>query len=308
MDNQEIKEELTSTLKNLLEKISQLSISLQTKLKIVRLYVPTQFNFQLRLYNFSQTWLQNELDSLITNYIRSWLQYPINSCVSEIIHLPLSYGGLGIPSLKAIAAKHNLSVRAGLRDNEDPNMKLLWEITSPKHIPTDTLLLNSTFSEACHKLSQTSLSSSLIHIKSLVVQGPSISAINSELEKKEIKRWSNFSLSLPDSTFKFLRKALQQQLATAANMQRWHRTGSNLCSLCQSVQTNKHVLSNCSFPGSLARYSDRHNSILKIIFDYLMSVLPSSFTIYVDLPTSNPINTIFNTLRPDLAILYSFPK
>ena len=182
-------------------------------------------------------------------------------------------------------------------------MKLLWEITSPKHIPTDALLLNSTFSEACHKLSQTSLSSSLNHIKSLVVQGPSISAINSELEKKEIKRWSNFSLSLPDSTFKFLRKALQQQLATAANMQRWHRTGSNLCSLCQSVQTNKHVLSNCSFPGSLARYSARHNSILKIIFDYLMSVLPSSFTIYVDLPTSNPINTIFNTLRPDLAIL-----
>ena len=87
-------------------------------------------------------------------------------------------------------------------------------------------------------------------------------------------------------------------------MHRWHRTASNLCCLCQSVQTNKHVLSNCSFPGSLARYSDRHNSILTIIYNYLKSTLPFSTLVYVDLPNSNPINILFNNLRPDLAVLY----
>ena len=211
MDNQEIKSQLIARLKNLLEKISTAKLSLQLKLKIVRLYLPTQFNFQLRIYNFSQTWLENELDSLITNCIRTWLQYPINSCVAEIIHLPLSYGGLGIPSLKTIAAKHNLSVRAGLRDNDDPNMRLLWEMSSSKNIPTDALILNSNLPEANHKLLQESVTTSLNHVKSLIIQGPSISSVNSELDKKEIKRWSNLSLTLPDNIFKFVRKGFQNQ-------------------------------------------------------------------------------------------------
>ena len=182
-------------------------------------------------------------------------------------------------------------------------MRLLWEMTSHKNIPTDTLLLNSNFPEASRKLSLESLSGSLNHIESLVLQGPSISSINSTLKKAEIKRWSNLSLSLPDSTFKFVRKALQNQLATAANMQRWHRTLSNLCCLCKSIQTNKHVLSNCSFPGSLSRYTVRHNSILTIISDYLKATLPSSFTLYVDLPNNNSISSLFDSLRPDLAIM-----
>jgi hypothetical protein len=182
-------------------------------------------------------------------------------------------------------------------------MRLLWGTTSIKNVPSDALSFNSNYPEASKKLSLDSVSSSLSHISSLIIQGPLISCINSVLDKWEIKRWSSLSMSLPDSSLKFVRKALQQQLATAANMQRWHRTASNLCILCNSVQTNKHVLSNCSFPGSLSRYTDRHNAILKYLSDYINSVLPSSFTLYVDLPNSNPICSLFNNLRPDLAIL-----
>ena len=68
------------------------------------------------------------------------------------------------------------------------------------------------------------------------------------------------------------------------------------------IQTNKHVLSNCSASGPLSRYTIRHNSILTILTEYLTSALPSSSTIYADLPNKKPINLIFKTLRPDLVI------
>lgn len=302
MDNSEIKVQLLSKLKALLEKISLLKISAQSKLKIVRLYLPTQFTFQLRLYCLPQTWISNYLDSIIVNQIRTWLQYPINTCVAEIMHLPLSKGGLGIPSFKSIAQKQCLSVRAGLRDNSDESIRLVWAETAIKNIPTDSLLKNSNFSKANQTLDNVLKASALDHVKSLVVQGSLVNAINEEIDNREVKRWSTCTLALSESCFKFARKALQQQLATAANMVRWGRSNSNLCSLCRLIQTNKHVLANCPAPGPLSRYTNRHNSILAIIVDYLTSVLPPSSTLYADLPNKNPINLLFNSLRPDLVV------
>src|SRR6267154_1056399 len=302
LDNFDIKEHLTAKLNSLMEKIANLKISIQTKLKIVRYYIPSQLNFELRLYSLSHTWISNELDSIITNKIKTWLQYPINTCVAEIAQLPLSHGGLEIPSLKTISEKQRLSVRAGLRDNSDASIQLLWTETSSKNISTDSLLNNSNYLDARRTLNQQSISRSLNHINRLKIQSPSITTINTELKKQEIKRWSNFTLTLPESVFKFIRKAIQQQLATASNMKRWGRSVNNVCTLCKAIQTNKHVLSNCSSSASLSRYSKRHNSILAILVEYLTSVLPSSNTLYVDLPHRTPINTIFNTLRPDLVI------
>ena len=257
----------------------------------------------MRLYDLPVTWISNELDSKIINKVRTWLQYPINSCVAEIAYLPLSHGGLGIPSLKSISEKQRLSVRAGLRDNRDAKIQLLWAETSPKNVLIDSLLNNSTFPEARRFLNQQSLSTNMNHINSLQIQGPSISTINAELKTQEINRWANLSLTLPESSFKFVRKALQQQLATAANMKRCRgRATSNLCTLCNEIQTNTHVLSNCSSPGPLSCYSKRRNTILSILVEYLTSMLPPS--LYADLPqkTSYQHQTIFHTLRPDLAI------
>ena len=288
-DDLEIKSLLKSKVKTILDKITNLKISSQTKLKIVRLYIPSQLNFELRLYNLSKTWIQNELDSLITNKIRSWLQYPINTCVEEIVQLPLCHGGLGIPSLKTIAERQSLSVRAGLRDNKDASIRLLWAETSYKNVPIDAFLLNTSFLDARRNLTNDSTSRSLAHVNSLEIQGTLVSSINSCLSSQEISRWSKYTLTLLESSFKFVRKALQQQLATAANMKRWGRSAANLCTLCSAVQTNKHVLSNCSSPSTLHRYSNRHNSILTILAEYFKSVLPSTHSLFVDLPTENPI-------------------
>ena len=168
-------------------------------------------------------------------------------------------GGLGIPSLKNIAEKLTLTKRSSLKTNRDAEMQAIWRETSVKNVEIDSRLLTNDLITAKRGLNSEFVSKCLDHVDTLTVQGPLISSINSVLKKSEISRWSQITNKLPEASFKFVRKGVQQQLATASNLMKWGRTQSNLCLFCKIIQTNKHVLSNCSTEGSLARYTDRHN-------------------------------------------------
>ena len=100
MDHSKVKLNLKERLSNMLNITTDLKIKPQQKLKILRLFIPSQLSFDLRIYNISYTWIVENLDSLITNSIRDWLEFPISTCISEIASLPASCGGLDIPSLK----------------------------------------------------------------------------------------------------------------------------------------------------------------------------------------------------------------
>ena len=101
--------------------------------------------------------------------------------------------------------------------------------------------------------------------------------------------------------FCFVRKSLQQQLPTLANLLRWGKALSASCPLCNQLQTNKHVLSNCSSISALHRYKLRHDAILLIICNWIKSV--SAVSIYADIPGFEPLSVLFQSLRPDIAIV-----
>jgi len=111
--------------------------------------------------------------------------------------------------------------------------------------------------------------------------------------------------SLPQHVFNFSRKAMQSQLPTLHNMKLWKRAPSGACPRCGLDQTNKHVLSNCSSPDALARYTDRHNRVLELIARWIVPQLKSNCTLYCDLtlPGARPVCDLFIGFRPDLAIV-----
>jgi len=69
--------------------------------------------------------------------------------------------------------------------------------------------------------------------------------------------WSKSVNQLPGYEYNFVRKAMQSQLPTLNNLHRWGRASSNLCPMCNKIQSNKHVLSNCSSNGALSRFTRR---------------------------------------------------
>ena len=145
------------------------------------------------------------------------------------------------------------------------------------------------------------------HINTLTLQGSSISSIIDNLSSASIKMWSTCINTLTTTLFNFTRKALQLQLPTLSNLIRWKKATSSNCPLCNQIQSNKHVLNNCSSSSMLENYKARHDAILLILARWLESSLDPSLTLYVDLPDFNQNKTheIFNSLRPDITVLSS---
>jgi len=79
--------------------ISNLNIHVrpQSKLLVLRKYIPAQVSFDLQTNDISLTWIDQHLDNQIANSVRFWLELPISTCVAELLTLTINKGGYGIP-------------------------------------------------------------------------------------------------------------------------------------------------------------------------------------------------------------------
>ena len=258
------KTEIVTKLSNLLRITNELKIRPQTKLKILDRFIASQISFSLRVCNFTATWISETLDPLCIKNIRLWIEAPISSCVAEWLISPTSKCGMGIPSLKNRFERLNLSKRAALKNSPNENIRYLWEDSSTRNVNSDSLLLGNSTSAAQKVLAKTQKEEAVIHLTGLPYQGKSIKILTENLPASTLKNWSKMTNSLPGFLFNFARKAIQSQLPTLANLVRWGRASSNLCPLCSAVQSNKHVLSNCSH--SVVIQSNCDKLLLKVMF------------------------------------------
>jgi hypothetical protein len=307
MKNELAKLNLTKKLESLLDITSKLKVKVQVKLKIVKLYIYSQIRFELRLYQFGATWIDLNLDSKTTRHVRGWLEMPISSCVKEMMSLPTHKGGLAIPLLKNIAAQMQLQKRNTLKNSSSHDINHLWSDSSLKHISSDALLVNNTFPAATKSLKSIQVKQAEEHYHSLGVQGAATRTITDNIPKSSISTWASNLETLQGPLHNFAMKALQQQLPTLANLAKWKRVTDPFCPLCNqsSPQTNKHVLSNCSSPTALSRYTDRHNAVLEAIAEWIHEGKPADQSLHADLPSSKflPISDLFEKeVRPDLAL------
>ena len=76
------------------------------------------------------------------------------------------------------------------------------------------------------------------------------------------------------------------------------------CDLCGKKQAQHHVMSFCKTALNQARYTWRHNSVLKTIASHLQSVLtPLNASLYVDIPEYLNSSEIFESAGPDLLVV-----
>src|SRR5271163_3559757 len=121
-------------------------------------------------------------------------------------------------------------------------MLALWSATQAKSVNLDALVnVHQSYNCASKALIAIHEQAATSHIFSLAIQGVLVGSIVASQSKKSIARWSTQLELLAAPLFKFTRKALQQQLPTAANLVRWGRISDPLCKLCLNKQTNKHV-------------------------------------------------------------------
>src|SRR6267154_4305625 len=115
LDDACAKSNIVSKMDNFLKIISNLKIKPQTKLRIFSQFLPSQFSFELRIYNFSSTWISENIDALCIRIIRSWIKAPISSCVKEWLITPSINCRMGIPSIQCRAERLKLQKRNALK-------------------------------------------------------------------------------------------------------------------------------------------------------------------------------------------------
>jgi hypothetical protein len=197
-----------------------------------------------------------------------------------------------------------LGKRNALKCSKNENIRDLWSDSSKSNVISDTLLLSLPLKEALKSQGKAQANKASDHFLGLESQGKIAKFVSELIPGKQIAAWSKSLDYLSGHIYNFVRKAMQTQLPTFANLHRWGRVPSNLCPMCGQVQTNKHVLSNCGSNGALSRYTQRHNKILKLLIDWLSAKLPCNSEVYHDLPLagSKHISDLFNSLRPDIAV------
>ena len=210
--------------------------------------------------------------------------------------------------MKETVAKLRLGQRFKLHSSNDDESRALFKSTSGHNSAVDGFIKSNTCrTTAVKEQSKEYSRSSFSHIISLKSQGKIIAAIIEHLNRSAITRWAKEIDKLAGLLFNFARKALIQQLPTAANLFRWGKATDPLCPLCKTCsQTNKHVISNCSSPVALERYKWTHDDVLTILVDAIIHGSKPSLKIFADLndPQYTQLSSLFNYLRPDIAILW----
>ena len=143
----------------------------------------------------------------------------------------------------------------------------------------------------------------LDHAKSLTKQGQ----LHSLVDEDAAALWSEVVQKLPPECLKFVLNAAQDTLPHNSNLSVWRREAglSAQCKLCGQRQTLHHVLNHCEMALQLRRFNERHDSVLKVIFEHLQHQCAEEYCILVDLPGENysfPTSVAPTDLRPDLVV------
>jgi hypothetical protein len=140
------------------------------------------------------------------------------------------------------------------------------------------------------------------NMQELKEQNTLLKEVRNSCTGKVINRWHEITEDMTTNIFKFARKALIFSLPTNTNLNRWKKTTTDECPLCNRKQTQLHVLNNCATAANDGRYTWRHDSILYTIMHYINQLANEGYEIYADLNGYKSTSELFNRLRPDIAV------
>ena len=141
LSDDNFKSSLISKAKTLMQKLDNCPVSCRWKLKLYQNGIFPRLSWYLSLLPLSPSWLQSELDRIVTSYLKKWCKLRRSACTAIFYLLPQN-AGLGLPvclRLPSPSSLRNLPVSY-------PHMTTVSALWPPvKHIinriATDSLLL-----------------------------------------------------------------------------------------------------------------------------------------------------------------------
>ena len=117
--------------------------------------------------------------------------------------------------------------------------------------------------------------------------------------------WAGVLWNLPERVIKFTLNAVQDTLPHNANLHLWKKLPTPNCPLCSQSQTLLHVLNNCPMALQNRRYNQKHDAVLKLLHQFVISHASPQQQVNVDLPDHEycfPASFAATDSRPDMDI------
>ena len=298
MSDKEHQDELTSKLKEFMEKIDLLDIHPRNKLMIYQRYVLGKISWHLTVTNISTTWIKENLDNMVSNYVRSWLELPVSGTL-KIATLSKSKYGLNFIKVSTRFAQCQCTFRKALKKSANSNIKKLhMETKKGSNIQTDSYLTTRDAIKEIRKKTETEIKEEL-STQSLVVK-----SIWNQGCGHYCADWGKVLDSLPRNLYSFTIRYLSNSLANGTNAVKWGISNTTKCLFCNENQTLQHVVSSCKASLDEKRWNWRHDSILLNISRFMMKI--PGVTVYCDIESSDfhtPSVITGNEKRPDIVIM-----
>jgi hypothetical protein len=280
--------------------VKHLPITPLLKCHALNLQLRAKLSFPLSHCSLSLTWIQNSLDNLVTGKVREWLDQP-PCATAHYFSLPAKELGLNLTLPSLLYEQCQATSMAILATSKDPKMKMLSKNTNVPSIE-NMVFEGKSKKQILSDIKNKQISEEKNKLVSLKMQSILYQSLYSILSIKELEAWGDRISLLVPSIANFARKALVRCLPTLSNLHRWGRSASNTCPHCNLLETEKHVLNNCSIAAAEGRYTWRHNAVLKYLASSLQPLLASGQSLFVDLPGYSSPGDLFYDVRPDIVL------
>ncbi|XP_055348951.1 uncharacterized protein LOC129595846 [Paramacrobiotus metropolitanus] len=310
------------SLDSLLTRVDNLNLRSAFKVKIYKCYVVSCMRFVLAMHDLSPPTV-NALESTVNRYLKRWIKVnPSANC--DFFYVS---DGCDLKSLKSVYAQaHAGFIADALCSSDDVVVHLASEniqaACANEPAIVDIVQSSVAAGRQCgaskaairkvvnKKVSQHASALKEDRLQSLVQQGAWREVVKAQIADTF---WKSCLFDLPEKVIRFMIEAALNISPSFTNLLKWGKTVSAACDLCGATKGSLcHILNCCPISLNSHRYTWRHNSILKAVYDFMTGVADHrKWEILSDLNQSSydnhtstiPVNVLSTSLCPDLCCI-----
>ena len=122
-NNSATREAVLTRLQEMLQAINELLLTRKQKLRLYSGGVCPRLSWPLMIQEFPTTWMERQVDSLVTGYLKRWS----GLANTALLYLPRSLGDLKLPSPSTLHKRLQVSWQCQLLTSQDSCMRFLAE-------------------------------------------------------------------------------------------------------------------------------------------------------------------------------------
>ena len=305
-------------LETMLKKVDETLLTSQQKLHLYSHGICPRLVWDMSITKLSISWVTKNLEALATRFLKRWAGLARCAAIHRL-YLPKSSGGLHLPSLTTIFKKTKCGLAASQMNSRDSTVRLIADrqttaeskasrATFKPHQEVVAAMKDDPGSSrpqiirtVKRRVTAADNTRRLESCRQLAVQGDP----SRRFDDRASTIWAEALWDLPERVMKFTLNAAQDTLPHNANLHLWKKLPTPNCPLCSNRQTLLHVLNNCPVALQNRRYNQRHDAVLKQLYQFVISHASPQQQVTVDLPDQEycfPASFAATDSRPDMVI------